>query len=451
MQELIPLSELIVKLTAVLGASFVIERILSFFNVVINRLFIWKYSNKYTQLDKLQEELIVQNQAFEEDKILQDETANYDNTEEEIPFHPNLPEYEKINSEFDIQLIKPLEKIVDDQLRFKKYLENNTIVKEFWMQIIGVLIATIVCRALDFSIFDFFLYDLSKTSSTPDPGFFGCIFTGVIIGSGSKPINFLMNFLTNRKIILETQKVKEEVDKEQCETIQETANQFVQNTTDLTINKSLTIEEIVGFVYDQGDRPDRLENTHKYTKEIDLIVYHHTCLRSNAPFTDLVKVFDDKGWLTGYNCVVFEDGTIRVLCRWDRFGNHAKGYNSRSFGIAFQGNFETNPNVSFSNPDGKLGNITPTDRQLKAAARVIAMYTLMHNIPFVFPNVAEKGKTVKGIIPHNVISSKTCPGNNFPYIEFEKLITHYYNDWKDDAEFGNALEIFKNKPRVMSK
>ena len=450
MDENILLYQLIIKLSAILGASLLVERILSYLNSGINRMFLFQYSKRFTKAEKVEEQLKREILADKEEKIIGNDSG-VDTEIGEVAYHPDLPNEKKRNSSFDVLLFKPINEIVDDNKRYLKYKENNVIIKEFWMQILGVIIAIFVCDALKFSIWDFFRYD--TTAGFPEKStVFGYVFTGIIIGAGSKPINFLMNFLLHRKI--------EEVDVEVQEESKKTGASGVSHPFEAEAPKGAsiktrtlepeTIEDIIGFEYDGGDRPERLENTHKYNKNIDLIVVHHTTLHSDAPFEELVKEFDRKGWLTGYHCVVFKDGTIRVLCRWDRFGNHALPHNRHSFGIAFQGNFEPNPNIPFSNPHGELGLMTPTGKQLKAAARVVSMVALMHHIPLVFPKSFDDGQAVKGIIPHHVIANKACPGGNFPEKEFEDYITNYYNSWKEDAEFKKALELFKLKPMVIA-
>jgi hypothetical protein len=174
-------------------------------------------------------------------------------------------------------------------------------------------------------------------------------------------------------------------------------------------------------------------------------------MHCDAPFEEVVKEFDRKGWLTGYHCVVFPDGTIRVLCRCDRFAIHALPHNPHSFGLAFQGNFETNPDVPFSNPDGSLGIQSPTQAQLKAAARVVAMYTLMHGLTLDFHRSFLDGEEAKGIVPHNAVAAKACPGNNFPLREFEQRVQTFYEEWKDDEGFNKALQAFRQKPMVTFK
>ncbi|MDZ7740374.1 MAG: peptidoglycan recognition family protein [Bacteroidota bacterium] len=449
MNENVLLFELILKLAAILGSSLLIERLLVFFGLAINRMFILKYSNTFTRAEKVQERIRREGKAAEEEELLTDESLQ-DEDLDEVPFNPSLPEERKQRSGFDLLLIRPIKEILDDKERYQRYKENNVIVKEFWMQILGTLIAIFICRALNFSIWEFFRY-YSEGGFPEEHSTFEYIFTGIIIGAGSKPINFLMKFLVNRKIHADSEEVKAESrELHEGDNLSPSPDKAAMEVSAQTkMIEPESIEDRIGFVYDGGDRPERLENTHRYRQSIDLIVYHHTAMHSDAPFVELVKEFDRKGWLTGYHCVVFKDGSIRVLCRWDRIGNHALPHNGHSFGIAFQGNFETNPGIPFSNPDGKSGILAPTGKQIKAAARVVAMYALLRNISLEFPASLDPGDRVKGIIPHRLIANKACPGSNFPEEEFKQNIISCHNSWKDDADFRKALELFRKKPMLI--
>lgn len=462
MNEYILLDQLIIKLGALLGASLLVERLLTFLNNAMNRLLIFKYSGEFTQANKIDERVNRNIQAKKEEETLlkEERDAMEDITPDEISFHPDLEENKKINSHFDVLRLRPVSEIINDEKRYEQYKENNTILKEFWMQILGSLIAIVGCFYMKFSIWEFFNFSLTGVWPT-DHATWEYIFTGIIIGSGSKPINFLMKFLVNRKIEVDAGEIKEEAKETGDSEVIEKAGEGAGNGTGGTAPsippvtmdaQPVSIEELVGFEYDGGDRPQRLENTHLYTGDIDLVVYHHTTLHSDAPFTELVKEFDRKGWLTGYHCVVFQDGTIRVLCRWDRFGNHAKPHNTHSFGLAFQGNFEPNPNIPASNVDGKKGILFPKQAQLQAAARMIALYTLLHEkVTLKFHTKKIKDERPTGIMPHMYIAAKACPGSNFPKDEFEELIAQYHAKWNADASFYKALERFKNKPMVFPK
>jgi len=134
--------------------------------------------------------------------------------------------------------------------------------------------------------------------------------------------------------------------------------------------------------------------------------------------------------------VILADGSIHAFCRWDRFGNHAAGHNLESLGVSFNGNFETDPRVPFANPDGRFGPPEPTEAQLDAGARVVALWTALYGVPVDFGN---------SIIPHRKIAPKTCPGGRFPYQEFEKLVTMYAQRWAEPGDARDRIATFKLK------
>ncbi|MEM6831336.1 MAG: peptidoglycan recognition family protein [Bacteroidota bacterium] len=443
--EVIELGPLIVKLSALFGAAVLIERFLVIVNGVLNRLFIIQTSIRYQEVDYFNGQMKLAMKATEEEKVLDDPNQAQKDPREIEP-NPNHPFRE---SNFDILKISSLEEETDTEKRFEILKRMNKVRKEFWMQLFGTVIGIIACYYSKFSIW---VFVTSAIKSVPvdsvEPAMWEFAFTGVIIGSSSKPINFLMNFLLNRKIEIKRTEVREKLAAPIAKAnVSKNMGPQPQAAVPVMSVKPMTIEEIVGFDYDGGDRPERLEHTHIFKKKVDLIVYHHTAMHSDSPFEELVKEFDRKGWLTGYNCVVFKDGSIRALCRWDRFGNHARPHNSHSLGIALQGNFETNASVPYSNHDGRYGIKAPTNKQVDGMARITALWSLMHEIDLKFPSKDEDN--TKYIVPHKHIAPKACPGNSFPYKTFERKVTYYYEQWSKDETFGQALEEFKEMPYVM--
>lgn len=443
--ELIELTPIIVKLGVLLGAALMLERFLTFFNKALNRLTLLKNSIDFQAAKDLKEKQDTLAVAIQENGLLL-ESATDNDSREIIPNPIRKANYKE--SSFEVIKILTYKEITDEQASFDAQLKETNIKKEFWMQILGTLIAIMGCYYFKFSIWTF-ITDLSETSAKGESlSLLEFAFTGIIIGAGSKPINFLMNFLMTRKIQVKKDQLKDvlENEKDKAEVPAPTPNSKAPE-----LGKApQTIEEIVGFTYDEGDRPERLEHTHRFTSEIDLITYHHTCFHSDAPFIELTKEFDRKGWLTGYHCAVFKDGTIRIICRWDRFGNHAIGHNGHSMGLAFQGNFETNPKVPNSNVNGNKGITEPTNAQLEAAARVIALWVKMHDVPVEY-HYETKLQNPKGIIPHYCIADKACPGSNFPHQTFQTKINFYLSKWSNNPEFDEALKQFKSKNRVMPK
>lgn len=414
--QLIPLTHLMATLGILLAFSFFIERLLAVLAVLMDKFEILRRLMSPKTPKDLADRLALLRRADEESALLRSSVRLADGGAE-IPFHPDVP----VRSEPILRLQPPTP---PDPLKVRK---------EFWCHLFGIFIGLVGCYYWRLSFLR--LIRIEAMGADLAPRFWEYLFLGVLIGSGSKPIHFLMKYLLTRRIAA-LKALPETRSESAPQAVSET--RFEQPIPRLTLPPS--IEEIVGFTYDGGDRPERLEHTHLREQLPDTIIYHHTCLHAQASFDDLVRVFDDKGWLTGYHCVVFRDGTIRALCRWDRIGNHALGYNQRSLGLAFQGNFEINPTLPFSNFDGKYGPTAPSEPQLEAGARIIALWCLLYKIPLDF----------KVILPHRAVADKTCPGSNFPISRFEKRITAYYEEWEDDKTFQKALKRFKQLPMVMA-
>ena len=306
--------------------------------------------------------------------------------------------------------------------------------KEFWLQVIGTLAGVLTCYFSDFGLFNYLLKDLNLTELTLSPEF-DTVLTGVLIGGGSAPIHTLIKFLTDRKVgtIQASTEVKEtDVKTEEAEEKKAPAV--------ITSPVSATVE--IDIPYNGGVDKEKLENFHlrgrSNPKNPNLIIYHHTAMHSDTTFADVVRVIKDKDWVTGYNCVILKDGSIHPFCRWDRYGNHAKGFNLHSLGIALNGNFETNPKVPFANVNGSMGIPRPTNAQLLSACKVVALWChLYDDIKLDFKD---------GIIPHKQVNpNKACPGANFPYDKFKELVTHFYTKWEKSEKAQEERAVYEQK------
>ena len=429
-EQFIPLAPLLIALGAMLAVAVAVERFMLIFNWIIHRLLIMQAPADEETKVQHKEAIARAMISKDEDEYLRlstdklpDEPLSYN----DIGLSPVAPSTE---SGFDIKPLDPPEKRV--------------VYKEFWIQLVASFVAITGCYLAKFSIWPLITLphrwsqglnsiDFQTTASQP----WEYILTGIIIGAGTKPVYFLMNFLINRKVTVTRQETLEHAD---------TAPVTERSKPDILLPKKsgkvpepLTLEEIIGFSYDGGNRPDRIEHSHHRKDPLDLIVYHHTAMHSDSPFEEVVKEFDRKGWMTGYHCVVTKSGEINVLTRWDRIGSHARGNNYRSLGIALHGNFETTPGVPGSNADGKLGAFFPTTAQVDAAAKIVVMWALLYGIKIDFKN---------SIIPHNALQSTACPGNNFPHEIFQKLIKEYASRWRQNQQVKKALERFKSSPMV---
>ena len=273
----------------------------------------------------------------------------------------------------------------------------------------------------------------------PVPVWADITLTGIVIGGGSQPIHVLLRFLTTRKM----------PDTEPAPTAQREAESSkpepVIAPTQPVVTQVVTQKDDSHWqpiVYNGGVKPESLEQYHLRSHEPNLIVYHHTAMSSSIPFQGIVDEFlVNKGWLTGYNCVIMPDGTIKPFCRWDRYANHAKGLNQRSLGIAFHGNFHTLANDRYSNHDGRFGFQKPTAVQLDAGARVVALWV------YLYPDIQADFNI--DILPHKTAmpGHTVCPGSNFPHEEFENKVKFYVRKWEHPLA-QEQIALFKQKPYI---
>lgn len=267
------------------------------------------------------------------------------------------------------------------------------------------------------------------------------IFTGLLISAGSGPIHVLIKFVSERKF----QAAPEEINVGEHKKDKEPAPPAATPVNELAPReKALKEADWVPIAYEGGIDREKLETVHRRKSDPNCVIIHHTAMRRDSTFEDVVRVIksrkdkDGNGWLTGYNCVITEDGGIHPFCRWDRYGSHAAGYNSRSLGIAFNGNFETGRADAYSNHDGSYGPSSPSQKQLESGARVIALWAHIYGF--------EAHYGIGGtIFPHRQITAKACPGSNFPEDQLDSLIKYYYELWKKSPIATEEIKHFKNK------
>lgn len=79
-------------------------------------------------------------------------------------------------------------------------------------------------------------------------------------------------------------------------------------------------------------------------RTIDLIVIHCTATRADRPLTpaELTRMHRERGFkMCGYHYYIRRDGEICTMRPVGMAGAHAKGYNARSIGIAYEGGLDT--------------------------------------------------------------------------------------------------------------
>lgn len=120
----------------------------------------------------------------------------------------------------------------------------------------------------------------------------------------------------------------------------------------------------------------------------DMIVLHHA-EATNCTVADIHQWHLNRGWSgIGYNFFIRKNGEIyRGRPEW-AVGAHASGYNSRSIGICFEGNFMKEQ---------------MTETQIKAGQELVAYLKDKYNI--------------SNVKRHKEVNDTDCPGTNFPFNE----------------------------------
>lgn len=140
----------------------------------------------------------------------------------------------------------------------------------------------------------------------------------------------------------------------------------------------------------------------------EYLVLHHAA--GNGSAEAIHQTHLAKGWIgIGYHYYVRKDGSIYRGRPEDRVGAHTVGYNHRSIGVCFEGNFEAE---------------TMSEPQLKAGRWLIA------DILSRYPGLKAVG--------HRELDATACPGKNFPFAELmekeeEKLdVSAFINSLTDE-------------------
>ena len=436
--NVIPVDSILIPLTAVLGLSLIVERILEIVKNILQRLLgsrqgralpdlkdadaiIGQLQNKY-QLGSAAQSAEEQAQKVAAERLkLKTQYEKEKDAGEKKELYEKLQALEQ-DKEWDERV--PVWRVFVEAASDP---DDGTTLRVFIIQLLGFAVGIILAHFSGVQLFNSFLNSLGQNTM---PAWLDFLFTGLLIGGGSGPMHVLVKFVTDRKFTIPEEQSAAEVTKAPTENT-------TKATALITPKPALRPDDWVDITYNGGVDREALQDVHRRKNNPDLIIYHHTAMNSKSTFQDVVRVIKERKWLTGYNCVIQFDGSVHPFCRWDRYGSHAAGYNARSLGIAFNGNYETDPKVPFSNPDGRLGPTRPGEEQLKAGARVVALWTFLYNIPVDFD---------KSIIAHNKISTKTCPGNNFPYEELRNWIEHYKNTWEKSEEIMHQISAFKLKP-----
>jgi hypothetical protein len=446
MNNIIPLDSILVPLSAVLGLSLIVERALEIISNFWERLIgtsqgklIPKFEKKNETIDNLEKVFTKAKQDSENEKNAEKNQVKIKQLLKKLSAEKDAVKRQDLRAEIKkLQADGEWDESVSQSITLVESAsdpDDGITLKQFVLQVLGFALGIILVHYTGIRFFSTFISALHSDVVIPIWADF--MLTGLLIGGGSAPMHALIRFITTRKITGEPVPPSQEA--KESEAVSE-----VKAPAVITTPPDTAMETWIDIPYQGGVDREILEHVHKRDANPKLVVFHHTTMNSSSTFDDVVRTIksrtDSRGnhWITGYNCVVLYDGSIHPFCRWDRYGNHAAGNNRRSLGLAFNGNFETNPNVPFSNPTGRMGAQQPSEAQLKAGAKVVTLWT------FLYKDIKPDFK--KFILPHKELADKACPGGNFPYDEFESLVLHYTNLWTKSSFIQERIAEFKLKP-----
>ena len=104
-------------------------------------------------------------------------------------------------------------------------------------------------------------------------------------------------------------------------------------------------------------------------RRIDMIVIHCSATRCNRPFpvTALIRCHADRFGFTGYHYYITRDGQIYQTRHEQLVGAHAKGYNSHSLGVCYEGGLDANGNAADTRTPKQKHALLRLLKKLKAA------------------------------------------------------------------------------------
>lgn len=444
---MVELKAIIVPLTGALGLSVIVERVIEFITNVFGN---FPIDEKVpVQVDKAAK----QQQEAELNKIAQ---SGMQRAEVEAEAERIAAELEKTNLDENDPSVQALKQKLTDLQRDLEWNEavppniiawqpatppnGDRVYREIAIHAIGLALGIFLAAYSKLELFNaFFKYAQVQTIQP----WLDYIFTGVLISAGSGPVHVLIRFVSERKFSAKPEAL---VVSEQKKEKEAAVNKTLAGAESPALDKVFKDADWIPIAYEGGLDRDKLETVHLRRNDPDSVILHHTAMRRDSTFEDVVRVIksrkDSNGnnWLTGYNCVITEDGGIHPFCRWDRYGSHAAGYNSRSLGLAFNGNFETSPSDPYSNSEGRYGPATPSRGQLESGARVVALWA------HIYPDINPTFGTGGSIFPHRQVSAKNCPGSEFPVEEFNALVEYFYSKWEKSPLAMAEIKKFMKKP-----
>ena len=103
-------------------------------------------------------------------------------------------------------------------------------------------------------------------------------------------------------------------------------------------------------------------------RKIDLIVIHCSATRCNRsfPVTALIRCHADRFGFTGYHYYITRDGQTHQTRHEQLVGAHAKGYNSHSIGVCYEGGLDASGKPADTRTPRQKAALLKLLRRLKA-------------------------------------------------------------------------------------
>ena len=103
-------------------------------------------------------------------------------------------------------------------------------------------------------------------------------------------------------------------------------------------------------------------------RKIDLIVIHCSATRCNRsfPVTALIRCHADRFGFTGYHYYITRDGQTYQTRHEQLVGAHAKGYNSHSIGVCYEGGLDASGKPADTRTPRQKAALLKLLRRLKA-------------------------------------------------------------------------------------
>ena len=153
-------------------------------------------------------------------------------------------------------------------------------------------------------------------------------------------------------------------------------------------------------------------------EKVIFLIIHHIDAKVATP-EQIHQWHLEKGWKgAAYNEYIRKDGTV-VILRGDYIGGHTANMNSKSYGIAVEGNYETEKEMP--------------------AAQYNALVERVKYHQSRFKNLVE-------IAPHKKFTPTSCPGKYFP---FEKMMNSLQKQ-NQQQEFYIAIEVLQRNGIINS-